>query len=70
MLHGGEFQEGIWRTALSQLMNGYKQHLSNMVGMREKGKGAYLKTNTKKRNPEVTGKTEKEIKICITCFKK
>lgn len=49
-------------------MNGYKQHLSNMVGMREKGKGADLKMNTKKRNPEVTGKTEKGIKTCITYF--
>lgn len=51
-------------------MNGYKQRLSNTVGTREKGKGAYLKMNTKKINPEVTGKTEKEIKTRITYFKK
>lgn len=51
-------------------MNGYKQHLSHMVGRREKGKEADLKMNTKKRNPEVTGKTEKGIKTCITYFKK
>lgn len=39
-----------------------------MVSMREKGKGGDLKMNTKKRNPEVTGKTEKGIKTCITYF--
>lgn len=38
--------------------------------MREKGKGAYLKMNTKKRNPEITDKTEKGIKTCNTNFKK
>lgn len=35
-------------------------------GYDEKGKGAYLKMNTKKRNPEVIGKSEKGIKTCIT----
>ena len=33
--------------------------------IREKGKGAYLKMNTKKIKPEVTDKTEKGIKTCI-----
>lgn len=36
-----------------------------MGDIREKGKGAYLKMNTKKINPGVTGKTEKVIKTCI-----
>lgn len=46
-------------------MNGYKQLLSNMGDIREKGKGAYLKMNTKKINPEVTGKIEEVIKIYV-----
>lgn len=65
MLHRGEFQEGIWRTALSWVINGYKQFLSNVGDVREKVKGAYLKMNTKKIKLEVTGKTEKGIKTCI-----
>lgn len=36
-----------------------------MGDVREKGKGAYLKMNTKKIRLEVTGKTEKGIKTCI-----
>lgn len=36
-----------------------------MGDIKEKGKGAYLKMNTKKINPEVTVKTEKQIKPCI-----